>query len=140
MRISITRIAIGLLLLAAFGAHLVGSAEAKDMRPPWFAPCKSGEVSESQYPWQYCRSRSYMPPWITSRRLIGPLPGTWISFPDWRSVVWDGDDKGSALHRRTQAHSFAIENKLERLHDWSHPSLHPDYEFRYHEPPPKFKD
>ncbi|HUQ71903.1 MAG TPA: hypothetical protein VM165_20400 [Planctomycetaceae bacterium] len=74
-----------------------------------------------------------MPPWVSKYRGNTPIAGTWVSWPDWRSVVWDGDDKGSALHRRTQAHSLAIENKLCRLHDWSHPSLHPDYEYLYPE-------
>ncbi|MDZ4684059.1 MAG: hypothetical protein SH850_03155 [Planctomycetaceae bacterium] len=75
-----------------------------------------------------------MPPWVSKRRANTPIPGTWVSWPDWRSVVWDGDDKASALHRRTQAHSLAVENKLFRLHDWSHPSLSPDYEYVYPEP------
>jgi hypothetical protein len=115
-------------------------ALAADMKAPWMKPQKDDEVSSSQYPWQYKASRSYMPPWITTRRMIGPLGGSWVSWPDWRSVVWTGDEKGSALHRRSQAHSLAIEQKLDRLHDWSHPSLSPDYEYLFNEPPPKIKD
>lgn len=132
------------LLIAALAAVIeltaAGTAPAADMKAPWMKPTKAGEISESQYPWQYGKSRSYMPPWITSRRLIGPLGGSWVSWPEWRAVTWEGDDKASALHRRTQAHSLAIEQKLDRLHSWSHPSLSPDYEYQFHEPPPKFKD
>jgi hypothetical protein len=127
-------------LTAVLELTAVGNAFAADMKAPWMKPCDCDDVCEAQYPWQYAKSRSYMPPWITTRRMIGPLPGTWISFPDWRSVVWDGDDKSSALHRRTQAHSLAVENKLQRLHDWSHPSKSPDYEYLYADPPPKIKD
>jgi len=107
---------------------------------PWYKPGDEGDLVEAQWPWQYHKSRTYMPPWLHTRRVIGPVGGTWISWPDWRSVSWVGDDKGSELHRRTQAHSFAVENKLQRLHDWSHPSKSPDYEFLYHEPAPDFDD
>jgi hypothetical protein len=121
----------------------VGNEKVKRKSPhnvPWLKPCDDCEVSSAQWPWQYCKSRTYMPPWISTRRVIGPIGGTWVSHPDWRTVTWDGDDKGSELHRRTQAHSLAIEEKWQRLHDWSHPSMTPDYEYLYHEPPPKFKD
>jgi len=135
-----TRLLLGGLIMAAVGILDAGPVVAADMAPPWFKPPKSGDISESQYPWQYNKSRSYMPPWITTKRMIGPLGGTWISLPDWRAVTWEGDDKASAVHRRTQAHSLAIEQKLGRLHDWSHPSKSPDDEYLFHEPPPKFKD
>ena len=105
MRTILTRTVTAGLLAAAIGTILAETSIAADM----------------------------MPPWVSKRRGNTPIAGTWVSWPDWRSVVWDGHDKGSALHRRSQAHSLAIENKLYRLHDWSHPSLHPDYEYIYPE-------
>lgn len=50
---------------------------------------------------------------------LPPKGGDWVYRQDWRTVDWSGDDCASAVHRRTQAHSLAIEAKFDRWR-WSY--------------------
>ena len=49
-------------------------------------------------------------PWLFPR-YEPPTNGYWGYRPTWREVDWSGDDCSSRLHQKTQAMSFAVEDK-----------------------------